>query len=342
MDLQTVLDWYRSALLAVMPGIAGWRVEQGVYWLPISAGVGLCATSDGARTQVELCRGLTGESLLSIEHVRGVPFQIREAAAWISNCVGRLVRETEEVLQAFGADTPLQLGAPMNAAIPIPAEVRVAQPPADTSGWDLHKAPLFYETPTDLVSDLRVFPCGSVVVFLHRDPEEALNLTTQLILGDQARPVPTHNPLYYVTEADAPRVLGAMRRAGLSPEAIDRLRVRPETDTGELGLFARDPQFVVVSLRDQVGSNRFDAHLREVIGTDDEDRIPLYHIIFAEATGPVNEAVDAIRQIDTLPVTSHIYLIERSFLFHLVWTDNKIRPEKRPLRDRIYLPPFIL
>lgn len=342
MDLQTVLDWYRSALLAVMPGITGWRVEQGVYWLPISAGVGLCATSDGTRTQVELCRGLSGESLLSIEHGRGAPFHIRDAATWIKECVGRLVRETEEVLQAFGAELPLQLGSPMNAAIPIPAEVRIAQQPADASGWDLHRSPLFYETTTDLVSDLRVFPCGSVVVFLHRNHEEALKLTTQLILGDQARTIPTHNPLYYVTEADAPRVVGAMRRAGLPSEAIDRLRVRPETDTGELGLFARNPQFVIVSLRDQVGSSRFDAHLREVVGTDDEDRIPLYHILFAEVPGPLDEAVEAIRQIDTLPVTSHVYFIEQSFLFRLVWSDDKIRPEKRPLRDRIHLPPFTL
>lgn len=342
MDLQTVLDWYQSALLALMPGVAGWRVEQGVYWLPISAGVGLCATSDGARTQVELCRGLTGESLLRIEHERGVPFQIQKATAWISDCVRHLLDEVKEVLRVFGTDIPLQLGAPMNAAIPIPAEVRVAQPPVDASGWELHKSPLFYETSADLVSDLRVFPCGSVVVFLYRDPEEALNLTTQLILGDQARSIPTHNPLYYVTEADAPRVIGAMRRAGLDSEAIDRLRVRPETDTGELGLFARNPQFVVVSLRDRVGSSRFDAHLRELVGTDDEDRIPLYHILFAEASGPVNDAVDAIRQIDSLPVTSHVYLLERAFLFRLVWTDDKIRPEKRPLRDRIYLPPFIL
>ena len=154
MDLQTVLDWYRSALLAVMPGITGWRVEQGVYWLPISAGVGLCATSDGTRTQVELCRGLSGESLLSIEHGRGAPFHIRDAATWIKECVGRLVRETEEVLQAFGAELPLQLGSPMNAAIPIPAEVRIVQQPADASGWDLHRSPLFYETTVDDLGDL--------------------------------------------------------------------------------------------------------------------------------------------------------------------------------------------
>ncbi len=342
MDLQTVLDWYRSALSAVMPDIAEWRVEQGVYWLPFSSGVGLCATSDGERVQVELCRGLSGESLLAVSHKLGSPFPAKEATRWVADCASRLLQEVGEVLKGFGVEIPIELGPPTSPAILIPSEARLLKHPVDASGWEVRKAPLFYESATELVQDHRVFPCGSVVVFLHRDHEAAFNLTANLIVGNQTRSVPTRNPLYYVTEADAPRLVGAMRRAGLPQAAIDTIRVQPDHATSDLGIFARDPQFVVVSLRDTVGTSRFDAHLREVIGTEDEERIPLYHVLFAEVPDQVDLAIKTICQVDTTPVISHMFFVEKPYRFRLVWSDSKIKPDKRPLRDTIHLPPFAL
>lgn len=342
MNLSTLLDWYRSAFLAVMPMCAEWRVEQEVYWLPFSAGVGLCATSDGQVVHVELCRGLSGESLLATDHKLGTPLDVAATTRWVGSCVERVLQETGEILKLFGASLPVELGPILSASIPLPGEVRLLKPPTDPSGWELHKSPMFYESTTDLVQDLRAIPYGSVVVFLHRNHEDALNLTAHLIVGNQQRSSPARNPLYYVTVEDAPRIIAAMRRANLGQAAIDRLRIRSEADTEDLALYDKNPQFVVVSLRDVVGTNRFEAHLREVIGTDDEERIPLYHIIFAYVPEAVDDAIASIRQVDTLPTISHMYLLERAYHFRLVWSDDKLPAEKKPLRDHIYLPPFSL
>lgn len=337
MNLLDLIDWYRSILAVYFPRIAQWRVEHDVYWLPVSGGLGLCATSNGAVVQVELCRGLSGETVATIEHPLDKPVHAETAAQWIGQCATLVLEEAAQILEAAGSFMPVSMT--MDRGKTWVDEVRRA-PETDKTSWEVEQNSKFYSTVVDLLMDTRCFLVGSVVVVLFKNHNDAINIATHLIIGNQKRENPVVNPVYFVGDQDAPRVVQSMRRSGLSQGAIDNLKIVGSGSPDQLPVWASDHQFVLVHTRDRVGTYLFEVHLRDLLGDSNDDKIPLYHVMLAETGSDIAESIGEITKIDTGQMVSSIYLAENSHHLKMVWVDNRLDASRRPPREHIYLPPF--
>ena len=336
MNLLDLIDWYRSILAVYFPKISHWRLVNEVYWLPLTDGLGLCATSNGAAAQVELCRGLSGEAVRTIEHALDRPIDAEAAASWIGTCALLILDEVAQILCTSGSFLPI--GMTTDSKTRWVDEVRRA-PETDKATWEVEQSSKLYPTAADLLLDARCFLVGSVVVILFKNHNDAASIAAHLIIGNQKRDNPVVNPVYFIGSEDAPRVVQTMRRSGLPQAAIDNLRIVDSGAPDQIPVWASDHQFVLVHTRDKVGAYLFEVHLRDLLGDNDE-RTPLYHIMLAEVGTDIAESVSEITKIDSGQMVSSIYLAENAYHLKMVWVDPRLDASRRPPREHIYLPPL--